>query len=137
MDNLLRYFIQNYLPKEEIMYRLPVSIPIADFWPEELAHRKSMATPLPLASWDGHPYRYVSTDKLLGAGDRFVKIALDENTTAMPQYEYDDGVIDEAFYSSVIEGAYSTRQRAREVITSGASPKNRSEQMMVSILIQT
>ncbi len=132
MDNLLQYFIQNYLPKEEIMYRLPVSVPIADFWPEELAHRKSMATSLPLSSWDGHPYWYVSTDKLLGSGDRFVEIARDERIASMPQYEHDEGVIDEAFYSSVIEGAYSTRQRAREVITSGAPPKDRSEQMIVN-----
>ncbi len=132
MDNLLEYFYQNYFPKEEVMYRIPISASIEDFWPQALAYRKQQAIILPLHSWDGHAYWYAPTEKLLSAGDKFVEIARNEAITAMPQYEHDEGVIDEAFYSSVIEGAYSTRQRAREVITSGEPPKDRSEQMIVN-----
>ena len=57
-NELLAYFFENYLPKEEITYRLPLATSIAAFWPEELNYRKQSAQKLPLASWDGHPYWY-------------------------------------------------------------------------------
>lgn len=131
-EELLQYFYENYYPREEVMYRLPVSVSISEFWPDALAYRKQNAVVLPLKSWDGHPYWYAPTKKLLQAGDRFVEIARDESIAAMPQYEHDEGIIDEAYYSSVIEGAYSTRQRAREFIVSGAAPKDRSERMILN-----
>ncbi len=131
-EDLIEYFYQNYYPKDEVMYRLPVSASIEPFWSEELAYRKKSAHMLPLKSWNGNDYWYAPTDKLLSAGDRFVAIARDDAVAAMPQYEHDDGIIDEAFYSSVIEGAYSTKQRAREVISGGEPPKDRSEQMILN-----
>ena len=131
-SELLTYFYTNYLPKEEITYRLPVSLPIAQFWPKALEARRADAVTLPLASWDGHPYWYAPTPKLLAAGDRFAALARDEAISAMPQYEHDEGVMDEAFYSSVIEGAYSTRQRARAFIASQSEPKDRSERMILN-----
>ncbi len=134
MDKQLipQYFYQNYFPKSEVVYRLPVSASIQECWPDILQYRKQQAVELPLKSWDQHAYWYAPTEKLLAAGDRFVEVARDEAIAAMPQYEHEEGIIDEAFYSSVIEGAYSTRQRAREVITSGEPPKNRSEQMIIN-----
>lgn len=44
----------------------------------------------------------------------------------------ESAVIDEAFFSSVIEGAYSTRQRAHEFISSGETPKDKNEQMILN-----
>ena len=51
-QELLEYFIENYYPRQEIVYRLPVSVPIAEFWPEELQMRlrKAVTLPLPLLS---------------------------------------------------------------------------------------
>ena len=129
-NELLAYFFENYLPKEEITYRLPLATSIAAFWPEELNYRKQSAQKLPLASWDGHPYWYALTEKLTAAGDQFVAVARDEAIASLPQYAHDEGVMDEAYFSSVIEGAYSTRQRAHELLASNEPPQNRNEQMI-------
>ena len=126
------YFMEHYLPRDEIAYRLPVSVSLSDAWREILRERERNAVRLPLLSWDGHPYWYVPTNRFNEAGDRFMEAARDEAVSAMPQYENDGGIIDEAFFSSVIEGAYSTRQRAREFIMEGTPPKDRSEQMILN-----
>lgn len=129
-NELLAYFFENYLPKEEIAYRLPLATSIAAFWPEELNYRKQSVQKLPLASWDGHPYWYALTEKLTAAGDQFVAVARDEAIASLPQYAHDEGVMDEAYFSSVIEGAYSTRQSAHELLASNEPPQNRNEQMI-------
>ena len=129
-NELLAYFFENYLPKEEITYRLPLATSIAVFWPEELNYRKQSAQKLPLASWDDHPYWYALTPKLAAAGDQFVAVARDEAIASLPQYAHDEGVMDEAYFSSVIEGAYSTRQSAHELLASNEPPQNRNEQMI-------
>lgn len=41
-----------------------------------------------------------------------------------------DALIDEALNSSVIEGAFSTKKRAKEIIEKGIKPVNISEQMI-------
>ncbi|MBQ3762932.1 MAG: Fic family protein [Clostridia bacterium] len=131
-QELLEYFIENYYPRQEIVYRLPVSVPIAEFWPEELQMRLRKAVTLPLRSAEGGNYWYVPTDRLLKAGDALSHAARYENTDAMPQYAHDEGVIDEAFYSSAVEGAYSTRAKAHALIHSGKAPETRDERMIVN-----
>ena len=131
-QELLLYFLSNYYPRQEIVYRLPVSLPIAEFWPEELQFRRERAVDLPLRAADGNTFWYVPTEKLIASGDALAQTARYENTNALPQYSHDDSIIDEAFYSSAIEGAYSTRAKARELIQSGKSPKTKDERMIVN-----
>ena len=131
-QELLTYFIDNYHTRQEIVYRLPVSVPIEEFWPEELHLRKENAVTLPLRSASGEPFWYVPTDKLLKAGDSLAQLARYGNTDILPQYAHDEGVMDEAFYSSAVEGAYSTRVKAREFILSGNPPRTNDEQMILN-----
>ena len=131
-QSLVRYFMDNYYPKQEIVYRLPLSLPISEFWPEELQYRRSMAAELPLRTVRGDLFWYVPTEKFLLAGDALAQTARYEVTDTMPQYAHDAGVMDEAFYSSVIEGAYSTRQQAHSLIQSGAAPKTKAERMILN-----
>lgn len=131
-QDLYRYFLDNYYPRKEIAYRLPVSVPISEFWPEELEYRHSRAIELPLRTAGGDPFWYVPTEKLLLSGDALAAAARYESTNDLPQYSHDESIIDEAFYSSAIEGAYSTRAQARELIQSGKSPKTQDERMIVN-----
>src|SRR5690606_8261537 len=43
-----------------------------------------------------------------------------------------DALVDEAFNSSVIEGAFSTRKRSKEIIQKNIIPTNVSEQMILN-----
>lgn len=129
-NELFRYFTEHYYPKNEVLYRLPLSCRIDEFWPELMEYRKGNACTLPLASWDGHPCWYANTAALLTEGDRFAQEARSESY--LKQYADDDAVIDEAYFSSLIEGAYTTRQQAHEFIASGAEPKDNSERMILN-----
>ena len=131
-QELLQYFMDNYYPRQEIVYRLPASLPIADFWPEEIQCRKDRASVLPLHTASGESFWYVPTNRFLQSGDALAQAARYESTNELPQYSHDDSIIDEAFYSSSIEGAYSTKARARELIQSGKSPESKDERMIVN-----
>ena len=45
-EQLISQFTDRYLTRDEIAYRLPVTLPISKFWPEMLARRKALATAL-------------------------------------------------------------------------------------------
>lgn len=133
MNELVKTFFGRYLPRNEIVYRLPVGMAIAEFWPEELAYRKKQAIELPLQSFDDHPYWFVMTKNFERAADRLAEIARTEMLKDLPVYAANESaVIDEAFFSSVIEGVYSTRQHAHELINSGKTPKDKNEQMILN-----
>ena len=131
MQELLLYFLEHYYPRQEIVFRLPVSLPISEFWPEELRFRREQAVDLPLCTAKGGRYWYVPTKKLLSAGDGLAEKARYEDTNRLPQYTHDAGIMDEAFYSSAIEGAYSTRAKAHEIILSGSKAGTKDEQMII------
>ena len=131
-QELLDYFMKHYYPRQEIVYRLPASLSIAAFWPEMLKHRRDCAEALPLRTASGGTYWYVPTGRFLESGDALAAAARYDSTDTLPQYAHDDSIIDEAFYSSAIEGAYSTRLKARELIQSGKVPGNRDERMIVN-----
>ena len=84
LQELKEYFIKNYYPRKEIVYRLPVSLPAAEFWPEELKLRRALATELPLRAVTGDNYWFVPTERFLAAGDALSKIARYQDTDALP-----------------------------------------------------
>ena len=86
VNELVETFFGRYLPRNEIVYRLPVGMTIAEFWPEELAYRKKHAIELPLKSFDGHPYWFVMTKNFERAADRLAEIARIEMLKEMPEY---------------------------------------------------
>ncbi len=129
---MIQYFLEHYYPRSEIVYRLPVSLPIASFWPEELAARIERSVQLPLHAFSGEPYWYVPTPRFLESGDALAQFARYENTGQLPQYAHDGGIIDEAYYSSAIEGACSTVAQAHELIRSGRKPETKDERMIVN-----
>ena len=48
MEAIVQQFMDRYLSREEIAYRLPVSMPISQFWPVMEEARKKAAIFLPL-----------------------------------------------------------------------------------------
>lgn len=124
--------MENYYPQQEIVYRLPVSLSISEFWPEELAYRRDHAIILPLRTASSESFWYVPTKKLLASGDGLAQVVRYADTNTLPQYAHDVGIMDEAFYSSAIEGAYSTKAKAHELIQSGKPPESKDERMIVN-----
>ena len=131
-EDLFFYFMENYFPRQEIVYRLPTSLPIAEFWPEILQYRRERASILPLRTASGELFWYVPTRRFLQYGDALARAVRDESANRLPPADHDTGIMDEAFFSSAIEGAYSTRAKAHELIQSGKRPETRDERMIVN-----
>jgi Uncharacterized conserved protein len=130
-EELLEYFYNNYYGKKEMSYRLPLSVQIEDIWPEELELRKSKGIMLPLHSFDGKQYWYCQTDGIVKKIDSLSEKAR-ANEAQIEEPEDNYALIDEAYYSSAIEGAYSTRQEARNLIQNRKKPKDLSEKMIIN-----
>ena len=132
MDNLIEQFMDRYLPRAEIIHRLPVSQPISTFWPELQKTRKARAIDLPLKDQMGRPFWFVLNPSIerqcATRAARARRDVLFDRPTLMRMA--DDAVIDEAVFSSIIEGAYTSREAAANFLRKNRAPKDKSEQMV-------
>jgi len=132
MQEIIDSYLSQYLPRRDILHRLPVSIPISKFWPELQRARKERAEELPLVSATGETFGWVLTENIVAQSEDI--LSLSRRDLPLDGQEYHDAMadalIDEAIYSSVIEGAFTTKQEAKEFINDGRPPKNKSEQMV-------
>lgn len=135
-DELVNRYLtdQRYLNKREIMYRLPSSVPISEFWPELLKARKNIKVELPFLDKDEQNMWFCMIPYLNEKLDEIDKIARTDVFNQIPDKMKDtiifDALVDEAFNSSVIEGAFSTKKRSKEMIKNKEIPTNKSEQMI-------
>lgn len=132
MREIVEQYLKNYLPRREIIHRLPVSMPISKVWPELQKARKEASESLPLSAMDGSAFWWVLTDHILEESEKVLALARRELIFDRPEYQaaFEEAVLDEAVYSSVIEGAFTTRKEAQAFIREGRAPKNKSEQMV-------
>lgn len=131
MEHLIQQFMDRYLSREEIAYRLPVSIPIGQFWPVMEAARKKSAISLPLKAQNGLPFWFVINKTIEAQCDAVAAVArrsfvFDE----LSEQAMEEATIDEAVWSSVIEGAFTAKAEAARIIRQNKSPANKSEQMV-------
>lgn len=137
MDNgerqeLIKFFYDRYMTKEEVMYRLPLSFDIDEFWADELEYRRQGADLLPLHSSSGEQYYFNKTPMYISAADTVIAMARNSSDTSVFADLGNGSLIDEAYYSSIIEGAYSTREKAHAFIGSGREPSDKDERMILN-----
>ncbi len=75
MEQLITQFIDRYLPRREIIHRLPLSVPIARFWPELQRARKAQGIVLPLKAQDGQDFWFVLNGAIERQCDAVVDMA--------------------------------------------------------------
>ncbi len=127
-QNLFDYFVTRHLPRGEVLNRLPLSVSIDDFWPELQRLRKTRSVQLPLTGLRGQPLWFVMTDSVLASGDRISSMARRDIDSIEPGGEImTDGLMDEAFFTSFVEGAPVSRLESRRFLKSGADPANVGE----------
>jgi len=131
-NNLLQLFYEKYYNKQDTMYRLPLSENPEDFWKKELRLRKENALLLPLHSFDGHQYYYNRTPEFVKAANEIMALVLEESELDnMEEYAF-SSMMDEAMFSSAIEGANSTKERLSEMVCQSKKPKNKDEKMVIN-----
>ena len=132
MESLIAQFMERYLPRQEIIHRLPVSVSIQQFWPELEKERRKHRQELPLLSQDGKSFWFVLTGSIEKQCDAIAELARRDIAFTGPEFDalFQDAVVDEAVYSSVIEGAFTSREQAADFIRQNKQPRNKSEQMV-------
>lgn len=83
-EMLMQRLQNQYLTRQEVLFKLPLNISINSFWPELIERRKLNSVVLPLHRADGKPLWYVVTDKMIAASERLCVLALDCTTAPDP-----------------------------------------------------
>lgn len=126
----------NYYSKDELVYRIDRNINLNKFWEELMLKRRSNAIELPLLDQNNNKFWFVKTKKIeenmAFLNSNGVKDLFDIINPEVKQVVTLENLIDEAFNSSVIEGAFSTRKRTKELVEKGIQPQNKSEQMIIN-----
>ena len=87
MREIVEQYLKNYLPRREIIHRLPVSTPISKVWPELKKARKEMSEKLPLSAMDGSAFWWVLTDHILEESEKVIALARREIIFDRPEYQ--------------------------------------------------
>jgi len=136
MNELLSTYLVNYYNKEEVGYRLSPETKLDQFWTELVQFRQAKAEFLPFKDQGDKPFWFVLTPKLqeyLHQVDSRGKDSLYSIVKEEIQAELtEQALVEEAMFSSVIEGAFSTIARARELIVEGKPPRDTSDQMVAN-----
>ena len=132
------YTFERYLTRTEILFRTrpKFTSDFASLWDDILTFRKRKGYPLRLKDQKCNNFWYMMTpfsEKLVHDLSFVAKHKLEELTTKeiFKKLLVEDMMFEEAFYSSVIEGAFTTKKRAKEVLKS-KDPKDNSEQMILN-----
>lgn len=132
METYVKQFMERYLPRKDIIRRLPLTLPISEFWPVLRQARKEASADLPLRDIKGDPFWWVLTDSITRQAEEVIELARRDMIFSSPEFDdiFHDAILDEAVCSSIIEGAFTTRQEAKEYIGNHREPRNKSEQMV-------
>ncbi len=136
MKDLLTKNLINYYTREEIGYRLPAEVKLDQFWPNLVKFRQAKGEFLPFEDQAGQPFWFVLTPTLQESlhhvdsrgKDSLYSVVKDEIQAELTE----QALIEEAMFSSVIEGAFSTIARARELIVEGKKPRDTSDLMVLN-----
>lgn len=127
-QSLFDYFTTHHFPREEVLNRLPFSVSMGEFWPQLQQLRKARAVELPLMGVQGQALWFVLTDSLIASGDRISSMARRDVDHVDPCEDMmTEGLMDEAFFTSFVEGAPVSRLECKRFLKSGEDPSSVGE----------
>lgn len=129
-----------YLHWDKLRYHTPPQgLSHEEWWLSLKFARAGLHKRIPLNDKNGKPFRFLIVDPVperlheidQGAGGIIQMPDQITNSNTKDQY-YINSLIQEAITSSQLEGAATTRKVAKEMIRTGRTPKDRSEQMILN-----
>ena len=130
-----------YLHWDEMRHRTPPDgLTLEEWWLGTAASRNALARPLPLTSVRGEPFRFSNVDQVQEmvhridqqAGGRIETNDVVTTLQSRDRYLVSSLRAEEAITSSLLEGAATTRQVAREMLQTRRPPRNRGERMVLN-----
>lgn len=136
MKELIKTYCERYLNKIEIGYRLPGEIKLEEFWDKLMEARKKSAERIGLKDqqdkyfWFNLPHALQKKLHEIDSDGRDTLFSLVKVEIANEMIK--ESLIEEALNSSIIEGAFSTLKRAKELAYKNELPRDNSEQMVLN-----
>ncbi len=135
-EKIFRNLEQRYVSKHEMTPRLPLGMDPEMIWSELLSQRKKRATILPLKNYQGISYWYVTTSRMVASSEKIIEALYEmdaENTDFDPYLSIQNLCsLEEAFYTSFVEGSSMTMQEAMAFIQSESPPRDIEEQLILN-----
>ena len=112
-DQLIKHLEKRYTSKRGMLSRIPLSIQPDPLWHDLLNMRRSRGIILPLNSYNGASYWFVTTDKMIAASEKVIE-TLYENETEFDPYTdlLPISTLEEIYYTSYVEGSQLSIQAA-------------------------
>ncbi|OGX10577.1 MAG: hypothetical protein A2Y05_01565 [Omnitrophica WOR_2 bacterium GWA2_53_43] len=131
-----QFTAERYLTKEEIGYRIPNNLSLEEVWREVRDHRKQRAEYMPFEDQGKHRFWYVLLAQLQKKLHEIDSLGRDSIYSLVKQeIEMEmikDSLMEEAVFSSAIEGAFSTVKRLKEMVDQKQPPKDINDQMVLN-----
>lgn len=132
-DRLFKHLEEHYIPKREMISRIPLGVQPDEFWQDVLNRRRARSISLQLHNPRGIPYWYVVTGKMISASEQIVAEMMDNETEFDP---YKDtpaaSSLEESFFTSYVEGSQISLQDAMEFLQGEREPQEPEEQMIIN-----
>lgn len=134
------YMARHYLHWDKLRYlKPPRGLSVQEWWLAVKMQRFGQLRPIPLGDRVGEFFRFFVPDLVLeelhnidcGAGGSLRVPEPINNPQTRDQYLI-RSLMEEAITSSQLEGAVTTREVAKELIRTGRSPRDKSEQMILN-----
>ncbi len=123
-EQLIQYFNKSYMPRRDVLARLPLGVPISEIWQQIMEGRQSRAVTLPLHNARGEPFWLTLTDSMVSASEKIVE------ETIQPMDPQEDAAAEEAYYTSFLEGSPMTVEEAIDFYNRSEEPGNIREQLL-------
>ena len=135
-EKLLEYFSQHYIPRRDLLPRLPLGADPNELWQEIQNRRRARSTQVPIHNAKGAPCWFVTTDRMIMASETIVEEFMageDAENTSM-NYGTPPALasLEEVFYTSYVEGSPMEMKAAMEFLQSGREPGDVEEQMIIN-----
>lgn len=131
-----KFTSERYLSKDEIGFRLPNTVSLEDAWREVQDQRKKRAEYMPFEDQEKHPFWYVLLPQLQKNLHEIDSLGRDSIYSLVKQdIEMEmikDSLMEEAVFSSAIEGAFSTVKRLKEMVDQKQPPRDINDQMVLN-----
>ena len=132
-ERLFKHLEDHYIPKREMISRIPLGVQPDEFWQDVLSRRRARSVSLQLHNPRGIPYWYVVTNKMIAASERIIDEMLANETEFDPYKDTPSASsLEESFFTSYVEGSQITMQEAMEFLQGGREPQEPEEQMILN-----
>lgn len=125
-----------YMNKRDLLYRVSGEDDFVEIWEQLQFNRREKGVKLSLRDQEKKHLFFSLTEELkkkvvsvddLSRNNFFDSLGENEKIDLIRAAQED-----EAFYSSVIEGAHTTKKRTKELVEKGLEPKNKDERMVLN-----